>query len=124
MTPELARYIRVARKHIYGTSFDEEAEWEPVGLYHFKNFLARRLELEVRMDLFAETVCQWNPDSCSLQFKVDKQRFLLQQVGERYEVFRRTQGRNAPLMTLVDNEEFQDRLLIAIDDALQENRKA
>jgi hypothetical protein len=69
--------------------------------------------------LFSETVWQWTPQGCSLQFTVDEQHFVLAQWGSEFALFRQPQ--EIPLLMLTDNAEFQDRLLIAIDDALHQS---
>ena len=121
MRPELARYIRLARNRMYGTPIDEEAEKHSVALQDFQTFLARKIKLEVRFELFHETVWQSNAEGCSLQFSVDERQFLLVQSGGQCELYRRSGRKTTPLVVLPDNETFEDRLLIAIDDALQED---
>ena len=119
MTPELARYIRVARNQIYGTPIDEEAERRSVALQAFRGFLARKIELEVRFELFHETSWQSDAGGCSLRFSVDEQQFLLLQRGKECELYQGAQTKMALLAVLADDEAFQDRFLIAIDDCLQ-----
>jgi hypothetical protein len=119
MTPELARYVRIARSRVYGTPLNQEEEVRVAGLDEFKRLLTRKLELGVRIELFVGTLWQWSPDGCSLQFSVDERQFVLRQKGVVFEVLRRLQDQDTLLAVLPDNSEFQDRLLIAIDDALE-----
>ncbi|HXP45090.1 MAG TPA: hypothetical protein VN833_32890 [Candidatus Acidoferrales bacterium] len=122
MNPALTRHIRVARHRLYGTPLDESAQEDErlaTALMEFKTFLTRRIDLEVRIELYVDTSWQSNLDGCSLQFKVDHQLFLLAQRADHCELFLRSQGNDVLLAKLSDNEQFQDRLLVAIDDALK-----
>lgn len=122
MTPELARYIRLARNHLLGTPINEEDEKHAVALDQFKLFLARRIELQIRFELFSQTVWQGGPEGCSLQFTVDNQRYLLAEKGKKYELLRQTDAEKIVLAVLEDDTEFQDRVLIAIDDAIRKEQ--
>jgi hypothetical protein len=122
MNPALTRHIRVARHRLYCTPLDKSTvkdERLAIALMELKTFLTRRIGLEVRIEIYSDTIWQATLEGCSLQFKVDHQLFLLAQWADHCELFLRSQGNDVLLAKLSDNEQFQDRLLVAIDDALK-----
>jgi hypothetical protein len=52
MTNELRRYIRLARNHVNGLT-PAEGERQAAALDQFKLFLARKVKLGVRMEVFS-----------------------------------------------------------------------
>ncbi|MHB1840048.1 MAG: hypothetical protein ACYCPD_09835 [Acidobacteriaceae bacterium] len=54
MTPNLARYIRIARHHIYGTPLDEESQIEQQrisAIEDLQTYVVRKIDVSVRMEL-------------------------------------------------------------------------
>jgi hypothetical protein len=120
MTPALARFIRLARNRIYGTQLSEQAAahiQRAEAIEEFKLFLARKIDLNVRFELYSKTEWQWSPDGSSLAFTVDSHRFVLQQIEGGCKILHRVEGQDVLLTSLADDGQFEDRLLIPIDDA-------
>ncbi len=120
MKPELARLIRLARIRL-GSSLTEEERAElqqEEDLDHFKVEIARLIGIEVRFALFSEIAWNRNTEGCSLQFSVDGNLFVLRHTALGWELNQHIQGEHVPLTILADDGNFQDHLLIAIDDAL------
>jgi hypothetical protein len=122
MTSTLAGYIRLARSRVYSNSLNAQARPNTLGPYvieDFKRFLSRNVQLAVQTELFSDTRSTWHADGRSVQFAVDDDTFVLQQIGLNCRLFHRIQGRNIPMALLAANSQFEDRLLVAIDDAIQ-----
>jgi hypothetical protein len=60
-----------------------------------------------------------SPEGRSIQFAVDEHPFLLRQTSAGITLSHSVDGQEVDLAALADDTEFQDRLLVAIDDALQ-----
>src|ERR1700683_1367516 len=61
MNPALTRHIRVARHRLYGTPLDESTvkdERLAIALMEFKTFLTRRIGLEIRIEIYSDTIWQ------------------------------------------------------------------
>ncbi len=122
MTPNLARYIRLARNRVEGTVLSDEeradAEREE-DILRFKQYLAARICIDLRLELFIERKWERNAQGCSLQFVVDDYIFLLQQSGSGCKLFQCNNEQLFSLTLLEDDDQFEDRLLIAIDNAMR-----
>jgi hypothetical protein len=84
MTPTLARFICLARNRVCGTPLDEKAAadaQQAEAIDKFKLFLAKRVRLEVRIDLFSVSTWEWTSNGCFLKFEVDGHVFVLRQNG-------------------------------------------
>ena len=122
MTSRLAGYIRLARNRVYCNSLNVQAHPDALErevIEDFKRFLSRNVRLAVRAELFSDARLSWHPDGRSVQFALDDDVFVLQQIGLNCRLFHRIQERNIPMVFLVGNSQFEDRLLVAIDDAIQ-----
>ncbi len=125
MTPNLARYIRIARHHICGTTLDEESQIEQQrisAIEDLQTYVVRKIDISVRRELFVPGNWSWNDAiGASVQFSVDGQGFLLAQQDEGCRLFHELNGDNVLLTVLTDQDrqQFTDQLLVAIGDALE-----
>lgn len=130
MTQNLARYIRIARHHIYGTPLDKESRIEQQrisAIEELQTYVVRKIDVSVRMELFVPSNWYWDDAiGAAVQFSVDGQRFLLAQQNDVCHLFLEVNGSKVPLALLPDQErqQFTDRLLVAIGDALGTNESA
>jgi hypothetical protein len=69
--------------------------------------------------LFVGAEWQWNPQGCSLAFKVDDNPFALQQIEGGCRIIHRFEGEDILLGSVADDGSFEDRLLIAVDGAIR-----
>ncbi len=121
MTPTLARFIRSAQNRVRGRVMSEREladSQHQEEIEHFKMVLNRKLQIGVKLELFFHTAWIWAPDGCALQFTVDEQIFVLKQMGKDCELSRKVRGKQEFLAVLLDNEQFEDHLLVAIGDVL------
>jgi hypothetical protein len=123
MTPTLARFVRLARNRIYGTvlSEQERADANQAELIsEFKLFLAKRVQLDVRLELYSEE-SEWlySPDGCSFQFAIDQHTFVLRQSERVCSLLLREGGEDLAVALIADDDQFEDSLLVAIDDAIR-----
>jgi hypothetical protein len=105
---------------------DEEVERHAVGLDDFKTSLARKVDLGIRIELLFQAIWRWNPEGCSVRFAVDGHLFCTgSQRAEEYVLPHGSDVEMIPSLVLRANDkEFEDRLLIAIDDVLQQQQSA
>jgi hypothetical protein len=118
MRPELQRLIRNARNRQEGrTPADEEIkeDLQYQLLWDFKVFLARKIDLNTRLDILidADFFCH---DSCpSLKFRIDDHVFVLSQPDDECYLWEETGGETRELTRLSnDDSQFEDRLLAAL----------
>ncbi len=122
MTPTLERFIRLARSRITGTPLSPEEiadTHKQEEIEQFKIYLVRKVRLDVRWELFAERIWDRNEEGCLLEFAVDGRVFLLQQIGKECKLTHQVRGQHVMLELLADDQQFEDRLLVAVGDALQ-----
>ncbi len=124
MTPNLARYIRIARHHVHGTPLDEESRIEQQrisAIEDLQTYVVRKIDISVRMELFAPGNWSWDDAiGASVQFSVDSHSFLLAHQDEGCRLFHELNGDKVLLTVLPDQDRQQltDHLLVAIGDAL------
>jgi len=121
MNPTLQRQVRLARQRLYGTPLDQEAQKEEQrteAIKQLKWYLAEKISLEVYSELFSNPRWDQEPAGPFVQFGVDGQSFVLVQSVEVCKLYH-SDERNTPLAELSDNDDFQDNLLVAIDEALR-----
>jgi hypothetical protein len=124
MTPNLARYIRIARHHIYGTPLDEESRIEQQkisAIEDLQTYVVRKIDISVRRELFVPGNWSWNDAiGASVQFSVDGQSFLLALQEEGCRLLHEVNGDKVLLTVLrdQDRQQFTDHLLVVIGDAL------
>ncbi len=125
MTQNLARYIQIARHHIYGTPLDEEARMEQQrvsAVEDFQTYIAQKLDISVRRELFVASNWSWDEDAgANVRLYVDGQSFVLAHQNERCNLFLEVNGSKVRLALLPDQnrQQFTDHLLVAIGDALE-----
>ena len=125
VTPNLARYIRIARHRIFGTPLDEEnriEEQRASAIEEFQIYIARKIDISIRMELFVPANWCWDDATgASVQFSVDGHSFVLAQQKDGCHLFLEADGSKIPLAVLPDQDrqQFTDRLLIEISDALE-----
>ena len=125
MTSNLARYIQIARHHIYGTPLDKEARMEQQrvsAIEDFQTYIVQKLDISVRRELFVPANWYWDDAiGASVQFSVDDHSFVLAHQNERCHLFLEANGGKLPLALLPDQDrqQFTDHLLVAIGDALE-----
>jgi hypothetical protein len=124
LTPNLARYIQIARHHIYGTPLDEETRIEQhrtSAIEELQIYIARKMDISIRMELFVPANWCWDDATgASVQFSVNGQSFLLVQQNGGCHLFLEADGSKIPLAVLPDQDrqQFTDHLLVEIADAL------
>jgi len=125
MTSNLARYIRIARHHIYGTPLREEDRIDQQkisAIEELQTYVVRKIDTSVRGELFAPANWYWDDAiGASVQFSIDGQSFLLAQQGEGCRLLHEVNGDKVLLTVLPDQDrqQFTDHLLVAIGDALE-----
>ena len=125
VTPNLARYIRIARHHVHGTPLDEESRIEQQrisAIEDLQTYVVRKIDPSVRGELFAPAKWYWDDAiGASVQFSIDGQSFLLAQQDEGCRLFHELNGNEVLLAVLPDQDrqQFTDHLLVAIGDALE-----
>ena len=81
MTPNLARYIQIARHHIYGTPVDKENQIEQQrvsAIEDFQVYIFQKMDISVRMELLVPSNWHWDDAiGASVQFSVDGHNFFL-----------------------------------------------
>jgi hypothetical protein len=124
MTPNLARYVRIARHHVHRTPLDEESRIEKQrisAIEELQTYVVRRIDTSVRMELFVPAKWYWDDAiGASVQFPVDGHSFLLAQQDEGCRLFHEVNGSKAQIAMPPDRDRQQltDHLLVAIGDAL------
>jgi hypothetical protein len=125
MTPNLARYVRIARHHIHGTPLDEESRIEQQrisAIEDLQTYVVRKIDISVRMELFVSANWYWDDTiGASVQFSIDGQSFLLAPQEEGCRLFQEVNGSNVFIAMLPDRDRQQltDHLLVALGDALE-----
>ena len=125
MTQNLARYIQIARHHIYGTPLDEEARMEQQrvsAIEDFQTYVVQKMDISVRRELFVASSWNWDDAAgATVRFYVDGQSFVLAHQNERCHLFLEVNGSKVPLAVLPDEnrQQFTDHLLVEIGDALE-----
>ena len=125
MTPNLARYIRIARHHVQGTPLDDESRIEQQrisAVEDLQTYVVRKIDISVRMELFVSANWYWDDAiGASVQFSIDGQSFLLALQEEGCRLFHELNGEKVLLTVLrdQDRQQFTDHLLVAIGDALE-----
>ncbi|MDR5726680.1 MAG: hypothetical protein RB191_04335, partial [Terriglobia bacterium] len=125
MTPNLARYIRIARHHVQGTPLDDESRIEQQrisAVEDLQTYVVRKIDISVRMELFVPANWYWDDAiGASVQFSIDGQSFLLALQEEGCRLFHELNGEKVLLTVLrdQDRQQFTDHLLVAIGDALE-----
>ena len=125
MTQNLARYIQIARHHLYGTPLNEDARIEQQrvsAIEDFQTYIVRKIDVSVRMELFVPSSWSWDDDAgATVRFYVDDQSFVLAHPNERCHLFLEVRGGKLPLAQLPDQDmrQFTDHLLVEIGDALE-----
>ncbi len=125
MTQNLARYIQIARHHIYGTPLDEEARMEQqrVGaIEDLQTYIVQKMDISARRALFGASSWSWDDDAgATVRFYVDDQSFVLAHRHDRCNLFLEVNGSKLPLALLpdLDSQLFTDHLLVTIADALE-----
>ena len=125
MTQNLARYIQIARHHIYGTPLDEEARMEQQrvsAVEDFQTYIFQKMDISVRRELFVASNWSWGDDAgATVRFYVDGQSFVLAHQNDRCNVFLEVNGSKLALALLPDRDmqQFTDHLLVEIGDALE-----
>ena len=110
MTQNLARYIQIARRHIYGTPLDEEARMEQQrvsAIEDFQTYIVRKMDISVRRELFVASNWSWDDDAgATVRFYVDGQSFVLAHQNERCHLFLEVNGSKVPLALLPDQDSY------------------
>ena len=125
MTQNLARYIQIARHHIYGTPLDEEARLEQErvsAVEDFQTYIVQKLDVSVRMELFVPSNWSWDEDAgATVRFYVDGRSFVLAHQNEHCNLFLEVNGDKVLITVLPDQDkqQFTDHLLVAIGDAFE-----
>ena len=123
MTPKLEQFVQLARNRVYRHVSDGEPGTEiqtPKAIQEFKLSLNRMIDPFVQYELFsAGSIWDRTQDGCSIQFTVEDDTFVLQETGDFWKLSHRIAGKNVPIATLSPDLRFEDRLLIAIDDAVR-----
>ena len=125
MTQNLARYIRIARHHIYGTPLTEEARMEQQRVSAIEDFqinIFQRLDISVRRELFVPANWSWDEATgASVQFSVDGHNFLLALQSGACHLFWEVEGDKVEIAKLPDQDrqQFTDHLLVAIADVVE-----
>lgn len=128
MTQNLARYIQIARHHIYGAPLTEEARIEQQrvsAIEDFQTYMVQKLDISVRRELFVAPSWSWDDAAGAIvRFSVDDQSFILAHQNERCNLFLEVNGSKVPLLLLPDQnrQQFTDHLLVAIGDALERTK--
>jgi hypothetical protein len=122
MTPKLTNYVNVARHNLYGLPMSEEAaksEKEQRELDEFRIYLAGKIDLSIRCELFIPAEWSWSEMGCSVHFSVDEKSFELCHRGQECRLLDNGNG-DSKLLAILPSEDsqFTDRLLVTIGDAL------
>ena len=125
MTPNLARYIRIARHHICGTPLDEESQIEQQrisAIEDLQTYVVRKIDISVRMELFVPPNWYWDDAvGAAVQFSVDGQSFFLALQDEGCRLFHEVSGHSVLLTVLPDQDrqQFTNHLLVEIGNVLE-----
>jgi len=123
MTESLATYIDRARLNLHdawtGEFFLGESEQRE--LTCFKCFIASKIGLFIRTELFPLANWFWNPSGCSVQFMVEGRFFrLVQEQNDETHLLIDKDGRFEMLLGLPDaDRRFEDQLLVAIGNEIE-----
>lgn len=126
MTPKLGMYIRIARHHMDGTPIDDEDridQQRTSSIEEFQVYIARRMDILVRMEVFSPANWFWDATGPAVQFSVDGHSFLLAQQNGGCHLFLEAEGNKVSLAVLPDQDRqlFTDHFLVEIGDALERN---
>ena len=124
MTPNLARYIKIARHHIYGTPLDEENRIEQQrasAIEELQTYVVRKIDVAVRMEL---VLSNWHWDDAigtCVQFSVDGHSFFLALQRGGCHLFLDVEGDKVEIAKLPDQDrqQFTDHLLVAIGNVVE-----
>ena len=125
MTPNLARYIQIARHRIYGTPLDEENQIEQQrvsAIEDFQMYIFQKMDISVRRELFVDSSWSWDDAiGASVQFSVDGRNFFLALQNGGCRLFLELEGDKVELAKLPDQDrqQFTDHLLVAIGDVVE-----
>jgi hypothetical protein len=125
MTPNLARYIRLARHHIHGTPLLEEDRIDQQKISAIEDlqaYVVRKIDVSVRMELFVPSNWHWDDTiGASVQFSVDGHSFFLALQSGGCHLFLDVEGEKVEIAKLPDQDrqQFTDHLLVAIADTLE-----
>jgi len=123
MTEKLATYIDRARlnQHDAWTGEYFLGESEQRELTCFKCFIASKIDLFVRVELFPLANWLWSPSGCFVQFKVEGRSFrLVHEQNDETHLLIDKDGRFEMLLSLPDaDRRFEDQLLIAIGNEIE-----
>jgi len=78
-------FIRIARHHVDATPLDKEDridQQRTSAIERFQVYIARRIDILIRMELFAQANWFWDATGPAVRFSVDGQNFLLGQQKE------------------------------------------
>jgi len=97
------------------------SEKEQRELDDFKVYLAGKIDLSIRCELFIPAEWSWSEMGCSVHFSVDEKSFELCHQDQECRLFAKGSG-NSKLLAILPSEDsqFTDRLLVTIGDALAE----
>jgi hypothetical protein len=123
MTEKLATYIDRARLNLQDawTGEDFFGESEQRELTCFKCFIASKIDLFVRAELFPLANWFWRPTGCSVQFMVENRFFrLAQEQNNETHLLIDKDGKFETLLSLSDvDRRFEDQLLVAIGNEIE-----
>ena len=125
MNEILAVFIDRARLNLHDTRTKENypSEGENRELSCFKCFLASKIDIFVRSELYLLANWLWRPTGCSVQFMLEGQFFrLLQQQDDETHLFRDKDEKSELLLVVShDDRRFKDQLRVAIGDAIEKD---
>ncbi len=125
MTPNLARYIQIARHHIYGTPVDKENQIEQQrvsAIEDFQVYIFQKMDISVRMELLVPSNWHWDDAiGASVQFSVDGHSFFLALQNGGCQLFLDVEGDKVEIAKLPDQDrqQFTDHLLVAIGNVVE-----
>ena len=122
MPPTLKRYIRIAQHRIRGVPVTPETlreEEVASAINNFKRFLRNKMDLEVWFELVLCSEFARGKEGCSVEFVIDDHHFLVTQQMDTFRLIQKRPTEDVSLQVLsADHENFGDKLLVAIGDAL------
>jgi len=123
LTKELALFVRQARQRLSGVPLDEKDRLSDEQAKHiedFKLYLARKVALALRLELFLPATWSWHQTGPGARFAVDARNFLLVQHNLDCQLFLETNERQVLLTILRDADaQFEDRLVVTIGDVVE-----
>jgi len=103
-------YIRIARHHIDGTPIDEEDridQQRTSAIEEFQVYIARRIDILIRMELFFQANWFWDAAGPAVRFSVDGNTFFMAQQNESCHLFLEADKEKIPLKMLSDQDRQQ-----------------